>query len=87
MSEPEISFEQAVTVGAGETHVVDADYLDPVNEIEGVIAVQADQDGGLWALYGIRDEAGAYHQVWFQPGRNKPQVPATERKTRLKPVI
>ncbi|KAF1692667.1 hypothetical protein [Pseudoxanthomonas koreensis] len=86
--EPEVEFapEGVVIVGPGETHVLDADYLDPAGEVEGVLAVQADAEGGLWALYGLRDAADGYHQVWFQPGRTLPVAPSAKGRGPLRPV-
>lgn len=90
MTEPEIEFtpEREVIIGPGETQVLDADYLDPEGEVTGILAVQSDADGGLWALYGLHDDADGYHQVWFQPGKTKPVAPPVQAKSRgpLRPV-
>ncbi len=82
LSELVATLSEPLTIGPGESFVANIDFLDPTSEVEGVIVVQADADGGLWALYGLTDELGGYHQVWFQPGKTLPEAPKPTEKKR-----
>jgi hypothetical protein len=62
----------------GDCMVFDADYLDPEQQVEGVIAVQWGADRGLWYLMGSI-EGATYRQEWMQ-------VAPERGKARMRPV-
>lgn len=77
VEEPEAEQEFPVDVGPGCFVFRDWDFLDPANEVQGLIGVQSDPDGGLWRLMGL-GEGASYRQVFEKIG-GEPKKPAMTR--------
>lgn len=79
IDEGELPAEQEVPVevGPGCFCFRDWDFLDPENEVQGIIGVQVDGSGGVWLLVGV-GEGPTYRQEWHKVG-GEPKRPTLSR--------